>query len=153
MNELHPGHYQITRKNHISHLIRIMPIISIIYGLQIMLMRGFSDDFVNESLFFTGLALISFLGYFYFYDQFQKTIISPEKIILEFHPFYEQRAVNIADIREIHIADPAGSFSTITLKLLSKDHIHLYFVDSPDQVATILENYRSALSKPFKMAS
>lgn len=153
MLEVFKGHYQITRHAHLAHLTRIMPLIALIYGSQIILMPNLASEFVTESLFFTGICLVAFLGYFYFFDHYQKTIITPEKIILEFHPFFEQKAINITEIMAAEVIDPEASFSTIILKLKSGAEISLYFVDRPVEVHTIIQNYLSSHSEPFDLAS
>lgn len=153
MIEVFDGHYQITRKAHINHLAKIMPLFALLYGVQIILLTGMGSNFITESLIFIGLCLVGLVSFFYWYDSKQKTIITPEKIIFEFHPFYEQKAINIKDILSTEVVDTGASFSTIMLNLKNQHIVSLYLVDEPDQVNVIIQNYLSLNSKHFKKAS
>lgn len=125
--------YIITRKNHIDHLAKSMPLIMLMFTAQIYIMKeAYPEEKLGNYSIFCALCICSYISSLFYYDSKIKTYILEDKLIT--HTFFGRKIeVNISQVEKVIAPEGDLAFSTIVVCLKDKV-VPLRFIDNPMQV-------------------
>jgi hypothetical protein len=131
---------KIGRKNHVSHLISVMPLITLVYGIQCYLIFKFSDGMpVGDYALLLGCSLAFFISFLIYYDNQHHVFICRNHLHIYFPLFGTNLEIKYDSIEEIIAPTEECNFSTIIIKTKEKNNHVIYFVDFPVSVKMIIE--------------
>lgn len=143
---------KIGRDNHLNNLINKLPLITAIFGLQCFFIMKMQDQVnVGEFSTFMGLFLIGLISSLYIYNRHHHVIIYQDQILIYFTPFNSQRVVHMSDIDAVIAPEEECDFSSIALKLKSKETVSIHFVDYPLQVKGIIDDLKTGKDVSHKI--
>ncbi|MCB9092105.1 MAG: hypothetical protein H6620_06050 [Halobacteriovoraceae bacterium] len=127
--------YTITRHNHLTHLVRVLPFIAFAYFFQCFLLKSLSQGHPVGNLCVLMGGILVFLIYgMYLYDIHHKVNIYHNCLVTEFALFFDKRIYSFTEVKDIQVADLEMEFSNIRIIFQNNSHLTLYFVDNPKDV-------------------
>ena len=131
---------RISRENHLSHLTKTLPFISIVFVIQCLLIKHFSPTInLGDYALYLASGLVLFVVSMVYYDNNHHVIIYPDHLLVYFGLMGTNRKVYYNDIEKVVGPEQECHFSTIVLKLKDKEHMSFYFVDYPMQVKALID--------------
>ena len=132
---------KVGRKNHLNHLLAVMPLITFVYGVQCYLIYKFSDGVpFGDYALLLGCSLAFFISFLVYYDNHHHVFICKNHLHIYFPLFGTNLEIPYEDIEQIIAPDEECNFSTMVIKTKNKDNHVLYFVDFPVSVKQIIED-------------
>lgn len=137
---------KLGRKNHLNHLINVMPLITFVYGVQCFLIYRFGQDIdVGDYALFLGLGLASFISTLVFYDNNHHVFICKKHLHIYFALTGTDYQIPYSDIKEIIAPEEESNFSSLIIRDIHKKTFVFYFVDYPLSVKTMIEQLKMEL--------
>jgi len=135
MKQLH----HLTREAHLQHLLKMMPILTFLFGLQCLTLPLLFPGLELGNMY---LALAGFIvggiGSLYFYDTQVKTFLDETHLHWQIPLLKLKKKYLLKELLVIDVLEPEGSFSNIRLVFSKGKICHLLFVDKPAQSAKII---------------
>lgn len=133
--------HTVTRTSHIDHVIRLLPLITLLFLGQCFLLKSLIQDIAIGNLcFMMGSILITLVGFMYYYDISHTVEVYPNHIVSNFPPFMGQQIINFKDVADIRVADVDMDFSNVKIILHNGDIYSVFFVDNPKKFYDVLKN-------------
>jgi hypothetical protein len=134
---------KIGRQNHQNHLVKVMPILTIVYCLQCFVMYKFAHDInIGDYALSLGVMLAGLIVAMMYYDNNHQVMIYEDHLHLSFGLFGLDKKIPLRDIVDIQVPKKECPFSNVTIVTKDdKKHIFL-FVDYPVQVKQTIESTR-----------
>lgn len=131
---------RISRENHLSHLTRTLPFITVVFVIQCLLIRHFSPTInLGDYALYLAMGLVFFVVSLVYYDNNHHVIIYPDHLLIYFSLLGVNRKVYFSDIASIEGPKEECHFSTLVVRLKDKENLVFYFVDYPVQVKQLIE--------------
>ncbi len=134
---------KIGRQNHQKHLVKVMPILTVVYCIQCFVMYKFAHDInIGDYALSLGVMLAGLIFSMMYYDNNHHVMIFEDHLHLSFGIFGLDKKIKLTDILEIHTSEEECPFSNLTI-LTKDDKRHtFFFVDYPVQVKQTIENFK-----------
>lgn len=123
--------HSITRENHLNHLVRVVPLLALAYGVQSWLMLQWAQGGPTGFLILClGLSLaLSVIG-MVFYDQHHRVSFGEDSVTVRAPWLFGQKRFGREDISSIHVEGAEDAFQTVTVKLKNRRTYRFYFTDN-----------------------
>jgi hypothetical protein len=132
---------KIGHHNHINHLITVMPLITLVYGVQCYVMWKFSTDMkIGDYAITMGCVLSSFIGLMVYYDNNHHALIYEDKLHVYFGLTGTNKIIEFSQIDKIIAPKEDVNFSNLIIKTKDEKNHVFYFVDHPLHVKQLIEN-------------
>ena len=134
---------KVGRKNHLNHLINVMPLITFVFGVQCYLIHTFVQGVnIGDYALILGGMLTFFITSLMYYDNNHHVFIYKNHLKIFFPLLGTNVDLAYQDILEVIAPDQECNFSTMVIK--TKDHKSyvFYFVDFPVSVKQLIEQQR-----------
>jgi hypothetical protein len=123
----------ITREKHLDHLVRVIPFIVMLYGIQSYALMSLSPmGFTYNHIVFLGAALCATIGSFIIYNLKHRTDFYENHLEVSFLGW--KLNLNYDEIHDIIIPDEEQSFATLTFVTKSHRRHKIYFVDEVQKI-------------------
>jgi hypothetical protein len=132
--------FKITREKHLDHMVKVVPFIVLIYGIQSYVLWKIDGPISGGSLLVLGCLLVTMIGSFLVYDLKHQVLFFEDHLEIEFLGL--KKSLNYSDIMTIETSDPSESFGSLHLKA-NKKSIRLYFVDDVGKIKEWILNQKS----------
>jgi len=132
---------KLTREKHLDHMVKVVPFIVFVYGVQSYVLWKIDGPISGTSLLVLGFLLVSMIGIFLVYDLKHSVEFFEDRLETSFLSF--KKTILYSDIKSIETTDPTQSFGTIYIKY-HKTQSRFYFVDDVDKIKDwVLSNKNS----------
>jgi hypothetical protein len=130
----------LTREKHLDHLVRVVPLLSLAYGIQSYLMMSYAKGgstgtlvmFLGLSLAFSVLALVT-------YDYRHKVTWNGTEFHVKAPWSLEFKTIGREQVVGIEIIGAPEEFQTVIIKLKNKQRFIFYFVDNGHEFKASME--------------
>lgn len=134
--------FKVTREKHLDHLVRVVPLIVLGYGIQCYIFMQMKGPFSSTTCLILGAMLIFMICSFVFYDVNHQITLNEDH--LEFRFLTLKKVISYQDIVSIEITDPTETFGTVMIRA-KHGKFRLYFVDDIDKIKQWIENRKESL--------
>jgi hypothetical protein len=143
---------RIGRENHLDHIINVLPLITVVYGIQCYIMSRISPGSdIGDFALYLAFALISFISGLFYYDKNHHVIFYEDYMHISFNLFGTNKKIFYKDIKDVIAPDEECKFSSLMIKTREQGNHVLHFVDYPLTVKTlILENKAKNIINIYK---
>lgn len=139
---------KIQRNNHYNHLIKSLPFIAIVFGIQCYVISSFGEGmYSSDYALFLGASLSLFIWFLAHYDTHHHIFLYEDRIHIYFSLTGTNKEIHYHAIKEIIAPKEESPFSSLILKLENNETVVWYFVDYPVQTKSIIENQKKLLSE------
>lgn len=120
----------ITREKHSDHMVRIVPFITFLYGIQSYILFSINPSKQTGQLIFVmgislGLSVLCLL----FYDIKHHVEVAQDHLLISWAGLTQGKKVLFSTITKIDVSGEEGEFNNVTLTLLGNKKIMIYFID------------------------
>ncbi len=130
---------RLGRDNHLINLINRLPALTVIYGLQCLIVYKFISNInIGDFALYLSLFLVTFVCSLYVYNRHHHVLLYKNHLLLFFQPLSVSRKIKYSDIVEVIAPEVEREFASILLKLRSEETVALHFVDYPVQVQSVI---------------
>lgn len=131
--------FTLTREKHLDHMVKVVPFIALMFGIQGYILTKIHEDFGSFAIFVLAGCLISMITAFITYDvkhqvNFLETHLEIKFLVLHKKIFY-------SDILSVHISESNQTFASIQLRTKQGPH-RFFFVDDADAIKAFLESQK-----------
>jgi hypothetical protein len=134
---------QITRENHLNHMVKVAPLIVFIYAIQCYFVQQSSLDlFKTNTLVVLGISLVLMIMGFITYDLTHSVIFEERTLFISVNWLGYEKRLLYDDLVDIRVTEVEQSFSNLILKTKSGKKYRFYFVDDADKIKTWLDQRR-----------
>lgn len=119
--------FTVTREKHLDHMVRVVPIIVLFYGIQYYMVFQMGVSFTNSHFMVLGLFLVFMIAGFISYDLHHKIECKENHINICWGPL--NKKILYQDILAIEIPEDEKSFSTVRIVTRYGSH-KFFFVDN-----------------------
>lgn len=124
------NHTSLTREKHLDHLVRVVPLLALAYGIQGYLMMSWSESGPTGMLVLSlGLSLALSVMCMVSYDLRHQVSFGAEGFQVKAPWLWKQAPKSWSDVKEIEIIGTEDEFQTVTVKL-HRGSYTFYFVDN-----------------------
>ena len=136
--------YTVTREKHLDHMVRVVPIIFLVYGMHGFLMVRHMGPVGSELSLMTGISLGLMIAMLVLYDTKHKVTLFDGYLEVNFL-FFNKKTISFSDISQVEVMGPTESFQTVVFKT---DHnkMTLYFVDDAHKIKTWIDSNKASSS-------
>ena len=130
---------KIGRENHLNHIINVLPLITVVFGVQCYIMSRIAPagEYGDFPLYLAGSLIFFICGLFY-YDKNHHVIFYKDHLHISFSLFGTDKIIYFKDIKEIIGPEEECKFSSLLIKTREDGNIILHFVDYPLTVKTLI---------------
>ena len=122
--------YNITREKHLDHLVRVVPLLALAYGIQGYLMMSWSEGGPTGLLVLSlGFSLALSVMFMVGYDQRHQVSFNQEGFQVKAPWLFAQGFKSWQEVKEIEIIGTSEEFQTVVVKL-TKGSYTFHFVDN-----------------------
>src|SRR5690606_26788334 len=115
---------RISRENHLNHLTKTLPFISVVFVIQCYLIKHFSPTInLGDYAIYLAMGLAAFVASMVYYDNNHHVIIYPDHILVYFGLMGTNRKVYYTDIAKIIAPEQECHFSTLVLRLKDRESL------------------------------
>lgn len=131
---------KIGRQNHQNHIIGVMPLITIVFGIQCYLIYHFAEGVqVGDYALLLGASLATFVSWLMYYDNYHHVFICKDHLHIYFPLFGTNYEIEYQDIESIVTPEEECNFSSIIVKTKEGRNHVFHFVDFPVATKTLIE--------------
>ena len=124
----------MTRNQHLVHMTRVLPLLSIIFCLQCFLIPSAFPDLQLGNLYFVmAIMLCTGVVGLYLYDTQTKIFIKDHQLFWQIPMLKIGKSYNLMELQTIDVFDIDQPFSNIKLHF-NKKIVNLYFIDNPTTI-------------------
>jgi hypothetical protein len=125
----------VTREKHLDHMVRVVPLIVMFYGIQYYMVWQMKLAFASNHFLVLGFFLVSMIAGFIAYDRYHKIDCYEDR--LEIKWFFIQHTILYKDVLAVEVPEEEKSFGTV--KLLTARGTHtFFFVDQTKLIKEII---------------
>ncbi|MBY0517034.1 MAG: hypothetical protein K2P81_09010 [Bacteriovoracaceae bacterium] len=130
----------LTREKHLDHLVRVVPLLSLAYGIQSYLMMSYAKGGSTGTLvMFLGVSLaLSVMG-LVTYDYRHKVTWNGNQFSVKAPWSFGFKTIEKDKVAEIEIIGAPEEFQTVIVKLKNKQRLVFYFVDNGHEFKASME--------------
>lgn len=129
--------FTVTREKHLDHMVRVVPIIVLFYGIQYYMVFQMGVSFTNSHFMALGLFLVLMIAGFISYDLHHKIECKENHINVCWGPL--NKNILYQDILAVEIPEDEKSFSTV--KIVTKNgSTKFFFVDQAKALKLFIED-------------
>jgi hypothetical protein len=130
------SNFSITREKHLDHLVRVVPLIVLAYGIQSYVLMQMRGTFGGATVFILGGMLTFLICCFLLYDTKHKVTLFNDHLEINFIGI--KTICKYEDILSIKVSDPKETFGTVTI-FAKHRKIRFYFADDVDKIKQWIE--------------
>lgn len=131
---------KIGRQNHQNHLLAVMPLITIVFGIQCYLIYQFAEGVaVGDYAMLLGASLATFISWLMYYDNNHHVFICRNHLHVYFPLFGKNFEIDYKDIEQIVVPEEECNFSSILVKTKDNGRYVFHFVDFPVATKILIE--------------
>lgn len=129
----------ITKEFHLQHLLHMLPVLTLIFGMQCLTMPVFFSgmDLGNLYLILASGLVLGILA-LYFYDTKVVQFIDNGNLYLQISSLKFIQSYPLVQLKNIDVMDSDPYFSNLKLTFHSGKILNLYFVDHPQKMVQII---------------
>lgn len=121
----------LTREKHLNHLVRVVPLLALAYGIQGYMMMSWAEEGPTGLLvlslgFSLAISVMCMVGY----DQRHQVSFNGEGFQVKAPWLFGKHHKTWDMVKEIEIIGTEDEFQTVTVKLHKKGSYTFYFVDN-----------------------
>ena len=130
---------RIGRDNHLDHIVNVLPLITVVYGIQCYIMSRISPQIeIGDFAIYLAFALISFISGLFYYDKNHHVIFYDDHLHISFNLFGTNKVIFYKDIQDVIAPEEECKFSSLMLKTREQGNHVLHFVDYPLTVKNLI---------------
>lgn len=123
--------HRMTREKHLNHLVRVVPLLALAYGIQSYLMMKWSEGGPTGFLvLLLGISLAISVLLLVTYDQRHKVSFGAEGFSLRSPWLWGEKNVRAEDIKLIVVVGEADQFQSVVVHLKNGRRFAFHFVDN-----------------------
>jgi hypothetical protein len=145
MNKTTP--FQVTREKHLDHMVKVVPLIALMFGIQGYILMKIHEGFGGGAVFFLAGCLVFMITAFITYDVKHKVTFFEDHLEMSFLGL--QKSLSYTDIISVHVSESKQTFATVLIRTKTGRHT-FFFVDDADGIKSFLE---SSKDQNFKAAA
>ncbi len=134
--------YNITREKHLDHMVRVVPLIVLVYAIQCYVLSNMEGPIGVKMLWAIGGLLITMIVGFVSYDVYHQVTLFDEHLEITYYRF--KMAIPFEDIVAVYITDPNESFGTVKVQT-RKTNYRFYFVDDVAKIKSWIEEHQKVV--------
>ncbi|MFP5490094.1 MAG: hypothetical protein ACLGG0_01235 [Bacteriovoracia bacterium] len=122
---------QLTHEKHLNHLVRVVPLLCLAYGMQSYMMMSFAKGGPTGTLvLLLGLSLAMSVMALVTYDNHYVVKWQEDLFFVKTPWSWKTQQFNRQDIQSIEVIGEVDEFQTVIVKLQNKKRLTFYFVDN-----------------------
>jgi hypothetical protein len=122
---------QLTHEKHLHHLVRVVPLLCLAYGMQSYMMMSFAKGGPTGTLvLLLGLSLAMSVMALVTYDNHYVVKWQEDLFFVKTPWSWKTQQFKRQDIQSIEVIGEVDEFQTVIVKLNSKKRLTFYFVDN-----------------------
>lgn len=145
MNKTIP--FSLTREKHLDHMVKVVPFIVLMFGIQGHILSKISEDIGSSAIFFLAGCLIFMISAFITYDIKHQVTFFEDHLMVKFLGL--SKKVHYEEIVSVFVSESNQSFASVQIKTKSDRHT-FFFVDDADGIKAFLESQKKT---DFKAAA
>jgi len=133
---------QLTRNHHFNHLVKMVPLIAVIFGVQCFMAQEYYTNVDTKNMLMAlGFGLISFILGFNFYDRKHVIVLRENDIHVKWSIF-RNYTIPYVDIWAVESQGDDEQFGTLVIKMRKGCGRHkvFYFIDEPDEMKKLIQS-------------
>jgi hypothetical protein len=146
MNKTTP--FSLTREKHLDHMVKVVPFIVLMFGIQGHILTKIHEDFGGSAIFFLAGCLIFMIGAFITYDIKHQVTFFEDHLMVKFLGISKQ--VKYEDIVSVFVSESNQTFASIQIRTKT-DRQTFFFADDADGIKAFLESHKK--NTEFKAAA
>lgn len=136
---------KIDRKNHLDHLVAVVPLIVFAYGIQCWLIASFfPEQKLSHFAMPLALSLVFMMAGLIVYDTYSSFEMYETFFEVKFSPFGQSKKFHYAQIMSVEVLEPEANFSNIIFTLPDNKFKMVYFIDDAVAIKQIIEDYHKS---------
>lgn len=138
---------QLTREKHLNHLVRVVPLLCLAYGIQSYMMMSFAQGGPTGTLILIlGLSLaLSVMG-LVTYDNHHKVSWQDNQFFVKAPWSFSAKEYLKSEIHSVEVIGEEDEFQTVLIQLKNKKRMTFYFVDNGHEFKKFVE-FQEELSR------
>lgn len=132
--------FTLTREKHLDHMVKVVPFIALMFGIQGYILTKIHEDFGGFAIFVLAGCLISMITAFITYDVKHQVNFFESHLEIKFLGL--SKKILYTDILTIQISESNQTFASLQLRTKQGPH-RFFFVDDADAVKAFLENRKN----------
>lgn len=122
---------QLTHEKHLNHLVRVVPLLCLAYGMQSYMMMSFAKGSATGTLvLLLGLSLAMSVMALVTYDNHFVVKWEEDLFSVKTPWSWKTKQFNRHEIQSIEVIGEVDEFQTVIVKLNNKKRLTFYFVDN-----------------------
>lgn len=141
----------LTREKHLDHLVRVVPLLCLAYGIQSFMMMSYSQGSPATGTLVMGLGVSLAISVVLLvtYDLRHRVQFAHGQFSVKAPWHFKEKNYQASEIQEIVVVGAAEEFQTVLVRLKNKKKLTFYFVDNGHEFKAQL----SASDIPLKHAA
>ncbi len=140
--------YTITREKHLDHLVRVVPILCLAYGIQSFMMMNYAQGGATGVLvFLLGVSLALSVVALVTYDHKHHVAWSEDSFEVKAPWSFAVTTVARESIQSIDVVGSPEEFQTVIVKLHDRRQFTFYFTDNGLEFKAAMEKKATELSR------
>lgn len=135
---------QLTHEKHLNHLVRVVPLLCLAYGMQSYMMMSFAKGGPTGTLvLLLGLSLAMSVMALVTYDNHFVVKWQDDLFSVKTPWSWKTQHFNRQDIQSIEVIGEVDEFQTVIVKLHNKRRLTFYFVDNGHDFKKSMETHEA----------
>lgn len=131
--------FTITREKHLDHMVKVVPLIVFMFGIQGYILTKIHEDLGSAAIFVLAGCLITMIGAFITYDVRHQVTFFEGHFEMKF--FALKKSIPYSDIVSVRISETGQTFASIQVRTKSGAY-KFFFIDDADSVKAFLESQK-----------
>ncbi len=137
----------LTREKHLNHLVRVVPLLCLAYGIQSYMMMSYAKGGPTGTLvLLLGVSLACSVMLLVGYDQHHRVSWDDESFSVSAPWRWGQQRVERSQISSIEVVGTEDEFQTVVVRTHQRRRYTFYFVDNGHEFKAALEAAPGAMS-------
>lgn len=132
--------FSITREKHLDHMVRVVPLIALMFGVQGYILMKIHEGLGGAAIFVLAGCLISLITAFITYDVKHQVTFFEGHLEMKFMGL--KKSISYSDITAVFVSEAGQTFASVHLKTTTGKHT-FFFVDDADAIKAFLESCKS----------
>jgi branched-subunit amino acid transport protein AzlD len=122
---------QLTHEKHLNHLVRVVPLLCLAYGMQSYMMMSFAKTVPTGTLvLLLGVSLAMSVIALVTYDNYYNVSWADDQFTVKKPWSWKTKTFKRREIQSIEVIGEVDQFQTVIVKFHGKKRITFYFVDN-----------------------
>lgn len=132
--------HQLTREKHLNHLVRVVPLLCLAYGVQSYMMMSYAAGGPTGTLvLLLGISLAMSVIALVTYDNHHVVTWTDDGFSLRAPWTFGAKSVTRADIHAVDVIGEPDEFQTVIVQLKDQRRLRFYFVDNGHEFKQFME--------------